>query len=472
MKTRLVNFYEKLRASFWFIPSLLAGLAFAASLSLVRLDEAMQAQDIARIPWIYRGGPEGARAVLSTIAGSMIGLTGITFSITIVALTLASTQFGPRLLKNFMRDRGNQFVLGTFIATFMYSLMVLRRVHGARESVFVPHLSVTMGVVLAMLSVGVLIYFIHHVAESIQAPHVIALVGGDLDEAIERIYPELIGDSFREDDPQPRPRDLPPRFRAEAFAIEASRGGYVQAIDGDGLIRLASEHDLILELLHRPGHHVIAGSTLALAWPGAKTDSEVAKAIQGMFIIGIERTGEQDAEFAALQLVEVAVRALSPGVNDPFTAINCVDRLSASLAKLARRKSPSGYRYDDEKQLRVLAKFDAFGDMARAFLDQIRQNGRGNAAVTVRLLEVIAEVASHVRRPEDRATLLRQAAMIERGSHQGLPEEEDRKDVQARYQEVLHALRAKAGPCAVPASGEELRPSDPPRALPRGNGLA
>jgi uncharacterized membrane protein len=443
VKTRLFNLWQRLRASYWFLPSLLTLAALVLALAMVTVDERFKRDGLTLPPGIYKGGPEGARAVLSTVAGSMISVTGITFSITIVALTLASSQFGPRLLKNFMRDTGNQVVLGVFLATFVYCLMVLRRVHGTQDQVFVPHLSVTLGIGLALGSVGVLIYFIDHVAQSIQAENVIAAVGRDLDSAIERFYPETIGTEFKDDFASDQPK-LPGNFQQEAVSLRASRTGYVQAIEGAGLMRLAKEHDLIVRVDYKPGDYVIAGSPLVQVWPAERADEKLAEKFNNVFILGNQRTGEQDAEFAAHQLVEVALRALSPGINDTFTAINCIDRLGASLAKLAERAIPPGLRYDEENHLRVVTDVDSFKGILNAAFDQIRQNGRTNAAVTIRLLEVIREIALHVHRQAHRAALLRQTEMIERGSRNGLPEEEDRKDVQTRYQEALKALPPKA----------------------------
>ncbi len=413
--------------------------AFLLSLIMVTVDERVRSEGWTLPAIIYQGGPEGARALLSTVAGSMISVTGITFSITIVVLTLASSQFGPRLLRNFMRDTGNQVVLGVFLATFVYCLMVLRRVHGAADQMFVPHLAVSLGLALALGSLGFLLYFIHHVAQSIQAENVIAGVSRDLDEAIDQSYPEMIGNAF--DEAAVSAQETEPEIPStEVVPIAACASGYVQAIDGEGLIQLAKESDLVFQVICRPGDFVIAGSPVVRAWPAARAKPKIGDAIDKTFLLGDQRTGEQDIEFAAHQLVEVALRALSPGINDTFTAINCIDRLGASLARLAARDTPSSHRYDEDNQLRVITGVDTFEGMLNTAFDQIRQNGRTNAAVTIRLLEIIRDIAPHVHRRKHRAALLRQARMIERGSHDGLPEEEDRKDVQERFAQASNAL--------------------------------
>jgi len=194
MKAQFLKYWEQLHSSFWFVPAILALGSTALALSAVALDE--HATDVLRNwKWLYSGGAEGASAVLQTIAGSMITIAGVVFSMTLVALTLASAQFGPRLLRNFMRDTVNQLVLGTFVATFIYCLLVMRMIRHEDEVAFVPHFSVTLGVVLALVSMAVLIYFIHHVSVSIQADEVVARVAKDLDEGMDRLFPEDLGKS-------------------------------------------------------------------------------------------------------------------------------------------------------------------------------------------------------------------------------------------------------------------------------------
>ncbi len=439
MKTRLTHLWDSVNSSLWFIPALMTIITVGASFATITLDGAVKERLASEVGWIWAGGPEGAREILSTIAGSMITVAGVVFSITVVVLTLASSQFGPRLLRNFMRDTGNQVVLGTFISTFTYCLLVLRTIRsdGTGEE-FVPHISVTIGIVLALASLAVLIYFIHHVSISIQAPIIIARVADELDRGIERMFPEKLGEDVKEDT-EPDRRDLPPETQGHPVSSDAS--GYLQAIDTDGLMELAEAKDLLIRLEYRPGQFIVTGNNLLLIWSKQPVDESLVGKVNGLFFLGPERTEEQDVEFSVHQLVEVGVRALSPGINDPFTAMTCVDRLGEALSRLAERELPSKYRYDEGHKLRVIAKGTTFADVADAALNQMRQYGRSSASVTLRLLESLAVVAQHVRRDEDGAAVLRHAGMIERGSREALTEPHDRDAVEERYGKVLEALR-------------------------------
>jgi uncharacterized membrane protein len=347
------------------MPALMVVGAILLSLFTVHLDRATTGHNwIATLGWTFTRGPEGSRAVLSTVASSMMTIASVTFSITVVALQLASSQFGPRLLRNFMRDRGNQIAIGTFIATFTYCLLVLRTVNGTENEPFVPHISVTVGLLLSLASLGVLIYFIHHAAASIQAENVIAAVSRDLHEAINDLYPECLGNEPPEPVERGGKADVPPNFDRESSPIASTTSDYLQAIDVDRLLNLARDRDVILSVEQRPGKFFFRGGDLARVWPGDRLDEELANAIRGAFYFGSLRTLTQDVEFAIDQLVEIAVRALSPGVNDPFTAIACVDRLGAALCSLAERVFPSPYRYDEEERLRVFTEASTIPELS------------------------------------------------------------------------------------------------------------
>ncbi len=449
MKTWLQNYWESLRANFWFVPTVMVAAAVVLSLVTINLDKAAAASNrVATLGWTFTRGPEGSRAVLSTVAGSMMTITSVTFSITIVALQLASSQFGPRLLRNFMRDRGNQFSLGTFIATFAYCLLVLRTVNGTEDQRFVPHIAVTVGLILALTSLGVLIYFIHHAAASIQAETVIANVGRDLEEAIGRLYPESAG---AESPNHSTDQSILADFRRDSLPVASDQSNYLQNIDLERLIDVASEHKIILRVPQRPGKFVVKGADLARVLPADRLNDEIADAVRDAFYFGAIRTLTQDIEFAIDQLVEIAVRALSPGVNDPFTAINCVDRLSAALVTLSGREFPSDFRLDDNGELRLVTNSSTISGLVNAAFDQIRQAARNDAAVTIRLLESIAAIATQTRNPTWHLALKRQAEMIQRSSAQAIPEGIDRSEVDSRFREVIQALGLES-PSSAPST--------------------
>lgn len=427
--------WDSLRTSLWFIPSLMVVSAIALSFLTIALDEGDR-EWLKTFGWTYTRGADGARAILSSVAGSMITVATTAFSIVIVALQLASGQFGPRLLRQFMRDTGNQIVLGTFIATFIYCLLVLRTINAGEDNEFVPHLSVTFALALALASIAVLIYFIHHAAESIQAQHVIAQVGDELNQTIDNLFPKKIGHSV----PNHNQIDIPANFEREANPIRASRSGYIQVIDDDELMKIATQSNILVRLNHRPGDFMVQGSDLAIVYPGERVNQKLDKKINSAFSFGKQRTQQQNVKFSIDQLVEIAIRALSPGINDPFTAIQCIDGLSVGLCHLAEREIPSPYRYDEDNKLRVIAYPVTFAEMTDAAFNQIRQYGQSSVAVIIRLLEAIALIATHTHNNTDRASLLRHAQMIERASHEQVSEELDKKDIEKQYQAAVRAI--------------------------------
>ena len=445
LQALLLKHWDRVRFSFWFVPAVMACLAVALALSAVELDKAVAEDWLQRLVWIYSGGAEGASLLLGSVAGSMIAIAGTVFSMTLVALSLASSQLGPRLLRNFMRDTANQVALGTFVATFVYCLLVLRTIRRADEVAFVPHLSVSIGVLLALVSIGVLIYFIHHVSVSIQADEVVARVGRELEDGIDRLFPGHLGKALSEVSKAPNEADLAAAFAREARPVGALEDGYLQLIDADALMALASEEDLLLRLERRPGHYLVKGRAMVLVWPGHRVTEALVGKINAAFVLGNQRTAAQDVEFSFRQLVEIAVRALSPGINDPFTAIACVDRLGSALCRLARRDMPSALRFDDHGRLRLVAPGSSFAGIVDTAFNQIRQSARSNPAVAIRMLDAIAQIAGHVQHAPDAACLQRHAGMIVRGARAAVPEPDDLLAVEAACTAATLALRELHG---------------------------
>lgn len=445
MKIRLIRFWEQVRGSYWFVPGLMSLGAVALAAALGYLDMMAQAHAFPGLESLYLAGPSGARAVLSTIAGSAITVAGVVFSITVVVLSMASAQFGPRLLRNFMEHGGTQFTLGTFIGTFIYCLLVLSMVRSDGGHVYVPQVSVGVGVLLGVISFLLLIYFVHHVSIFIQAPRIIDDVVRNLEHALLASFPA------RAEGP---PEVTPDEEEAEAerlsrdalqpgcVPVHAPRSGYVQAVDLDGLTAIAEEKDLFLRLRRRPGQFAIAGRALAEVAPGAGLDDATQGRIAGTFVVGPERTPTQDPEFAVNQLVELALRALSPGINDPFSAINCVERLGSALALLAGRTLPSRFLRDRNDRVRVVAEPYTYRGIVDAAFNQIRQAARCNAAVTFRLLEIIHTLGrGDLPRPY-REALREQCRAIHELGRDCFHSERDRRDFENRYESAMAALGA------------------------------
>jgi len=373
--------------------------AIALAFGSVKLDEFVRGAVEAKLGWVYAGGPAGARAVLATISGSIITVAGTTFSITIAAFSLASSQFGPRLLRTFRRDTGNQIVLGTFIATFLYCLLVLRTVRGTDSDTYVPHLSVTFGVILACLSLAVLIFFIHHTAASIQVSSLIDSVGKELDATLLRNCCERVS---RTDDGRsgiPVLNNLP-----EGQTVRARQQGYLLQIDYEGLTKIAVRKNGVFHVLIQPGDYLVGGMPIIVFDSGLLEEADCDEIYSGIYV-GSDRSPEQDIEFGFLQLAEIGVRALSPGINDPFTAVNCLDRASAAFCLFAEREIPSANHRDEDGNIRVIARTVTYDRMVEAAFHHIHDAAAHNAWVLRHLAERIGFVLSRIEHMEVRRPL-------------------------------------------------------------------
>jgi uncharacterized membrane protein len=405
--SRLRAFWGKLQSSYWFVPAVMSSVSLALAFALLAADRQL-GNDSTRLQWVYGGGAEGARALLSAVASSTITVVSVTFSVTVVALTVASQHFGPRLLNNFMRDKAAQMVLGVFIATFVFCLIVLRTVQGDGDTYerFVPHLSVTAAVVLTLLTVAALIYYVHHVSASIQISHISLMVARDLEASIDRLYPADAGE-----EPAAADDAAPPPVPRDAAEVASDADGYVQALDLDAALGLARKHDVTIWIRARPGDFVAVDARLAAVHP-PECAGPIAARLRAAYVFGSDRTSHQDAAFAIQQLVEVALHALSPGMNEPFTAITCIDRLGQGLGKLAGRQLPSAVRTDDNGRPRLVAEPRSFSDLLENAFQPITVYAGANPAIYQRLLETLAALARRARRPADRAGLVQQTEQV------------------------------------------------------------
>jgi uncharacterized membrane protein len=435
---RFLELIRRVRASYWFIPSLMALAAFVLSIVLVSIDLRLGRDWIDDIPWLYANEPEGARAMLSTIAGSVISVAGVTFSITIAALSLASSQYGPRLIAGFMRDRGNQFVLGTYTSTFLYCLLILRTIRGSESASFVPHLAIIVGLALAILSVGVLIYFIHHVSQTIRVSYVIHQVSQTLHRRIDALQSSAAQPAHAVDGG--KWRDLPEDFGDRAVTIRSRRAGYVQVINDSRLVTLAVKHDLLIRVQSRPGDFVVDDGELLQVLGLAADDAKVRNQLIDTYLLGIRRTDSQDVISLVQQLVEVAARAISPGINDPFTAVTCIDWLTAAFSRLAAEDIPSAYRYDDNGTLRLVFEPATFEEFIDAAFDPLREYGRGMVEIVVRLLQSIEAISRRVSIPQNRETLSIHAHAIYSDALAHLSHESDRSRVETQFRVTMASV--------------------------------
>ena len=407
MKTRLWNIWDRISGSFWFLPAFLVTVAAAMALLLPALDE-RHSQRLGGLIWLATSA-EGARTVLSVIAGAMITVAGVVFSVTVVTLSIASSQFGSRVLRRRMRNRTTQLAFGAFLGTAVYCFLVLRTVEGTEGTAFVPHLSVAIGIVMAVVSIFVLIYFIHDVAEAVHAPHFIARLAADLNDAIQRLYPDEI---CRADVDDVDTENASCLNSASSNNVESNQEGYLQGIDDDSLVNAAQQSDVLIELSVRPGDFITVGDVVARIPRDANEVEHFTKLINGALIVGPMRTPRQDVNCDILELAQLTVRALSPGINDPFTAMNGIDRLSAALSRLAQREIPSSVRTDQNGHPRFIAFHATFPDALAAAYDQIRQNPSNTPSLSIRLLEGLERIARQARRRTDLEAIRQQADLV------------------------------------------------------------
>jgi uncharacterized membrane protein len=436
MGNRLARAADLVRGSFWFLPGvLLVASAVLATLVL----QADRAHDGTWGGLLYNGGPDGARVLLGTIAGSMVTVGTTVFSITMVALTLASSQFGPRMLSNFLRDRGNQLTIGLFIAVFLYSLLVLRAI--PNEPAGVPNLAVSLALLLASAALMVLIYFIHHIATSIQVMNLVQLLADDLRRGLDSTLPPA--DAAAQTGGEARPA-----VSGSGYAVAARGSGYVQLVDDEVLMAAATEHDLLVELVVRPGRFAVEGTPVAWVWRvggGSPPDARIIEGLAAAVAVGPRRSVVQDVEFPLRQLVEVALRALSPGINDPVTATACLNQLSVALCAVADRPMPPATRADESGTTR-LVQVDpvTFPRLVAVAFDQIRQAASGHVVVHLHLLEALTRVAGRTRHPDRIAALRHQGDLVWERAGQVVAQAADLEVVRGRYDALLTATARTA----------------------------
>lgn len=444
-RTRLPSWrWEALRATFWFVPTVLVVLAALIFVATFSIDVATYYGHIQLPFWLKIGDANAGRDVLIAIAAAIITTVGVVFSITILALTLASQQFGPRMMRNFVRDVGNQLTLGVFVASFVYTVLALGSISSFPHPDFVPRLCIAVAEALLLVDLAFLIYFINHIASSIQLPAVIAGIAHDLNEAIDTEFPEHGSEETKVTSGFPRialqqPEELLDALESRGGVVLAATSGYLQFVGYGQLTKIAHLLDATIRLDYRPGHFIVAGQPIAKVFPQGAA-GQVQTALEKAHVTGSHRTLMQDPVFAIDQLVEIAIRALSPAVNDTFTALTCLDWLSAGLCKLSQRELTSDIFRDEEGRIRLISAGWSYERMIGRAFSKIRQAAVGMPAVLIRMLDSISVVANSTTTQAQRDALLNQAQMIMRSAEKSISEENDLADINVRFERAMVSL--------------------------------
>lgn len=422
-------------STFWVVPIIIIVLAVLISIGLVSLDNMTSISQEGWIRFFLVNSSDSARSILSTISGAMIGVAGTVFSVTLVALTLASSQFGPRLIKNFMYVRLNQIVLGSYIATYLYCLLVLNAIKDSNGFTFIPSISVLVAIFAAIANIVLLIFFIHQIALSIQADRVISDISSLISKQAEVLFPEKMGDEIKNEENLDEEK-LVSSYKI-ATSINSFKSGYLQYMDTEVLFDLMSVKDSLLRLTHRPGSFLVKGGEIGVLYSEKEWDEKSIVKLHNQFVFGKTKTFQQDLEFSIHQMVEIAVRALSPGVNDPYTAIACIDNLSATMCYLATAKFPSKYRVDKQGQLRIIANVLDFEGVLDAAFNQIRQFSAGSTAVIIRLMEALTTIINFTKRESHIKAVKKHAEMVLRLGKETIKEEYDLADLKKRANKIV-----------------------------------
>src|SRR5215468_3972739 len=399
---------EVLRTSLWFVPALEVVAAIVLFAGTLAVDRAAYHGDFTLPGWVISGSADAARQILTTIAAAIITVIGVVFSIILLTLTLASNQFGPRMLRNFIRDRGTQLTLGTFVATFVYAVLLLASIGVGSHGEFVPHLGVTVTLGLMVADLAVLIYFIHHTAVSIQLPQVIASIAADLAEAIRQ---QGSGNTGPQPKAGPTAAELTGRAEEGGAVLLAPVSGYVQFIRHQSLVRLATQADAVINLEHRPGHFVVRGHRFATVCP-PEAAAHIRQALGRAHIVGPHRTLSQDVSFGIDQLVE-------------------------NLCQIVAHWHPARVHRDDRGYIRVIAAEPSYDRLVQRSFEKLRRSSLGQPAVMITLLDALARIMAETTGEGQRRVLLEQAEMINRACERSVPEARDRADIQRRYEAVL-----------------------------------
>jgi uncharacterized membrane protein len=427
---RAWNLLFWLNGRLWLIPAIMS--IAALGLAYVLLGPGIGVlDDLEETWWIYSGDAGTARDLLSTLLAGMITMTSLVVSITVVVLSLAANQLGPRLIYNFIEDRRIQAVIGLFVATILYTLLALRTIGddlGAEAAV--PHVAVTVASILTIACLFALLYHVNLIAHSIVSDTVVRGVANSLDRVVARLPQDL---------PQAA-NEAAETARRHRCSTSTGQSGYVQVIEYEGLQELAEKHDLLIVPHIRAGHFVLRDTDHLEVWSHEPVSDEVLDEISSSVIVGSGRTPTQDLEYSVRQLVEIALRALSPSLNDPFTAIAVINRLAAALEIVSRRHLPAREFRDGDGRLRVIADASDFEGLVDVAFNQIRQSAASSPSVLIGLAQRLSDLLHVAATSGQKQAVTKHLNMLQRAAH-AIPEPNDREDLQSVIEAALSGER-------------------------------
>ncbi|WP_430410476.1 DUF2254 domain-containing protein [Kordia sp.] len=383
--------FKQVRDSFWFVPTLIIAMSVLGAVFLLYVDKTHPFTPEGIFKIIFSENSESGRNVLTVIAGSMVGIAGTVFSITIVVLQLASSQFGPRLLQNFMYKRLNQVVLGQYVGVFLYCIIVINAIRDNDSYAFIPNVSIIFAIFLAIFNVFLLVIFIHSISMSIQPSKIINELRDRIENNIQTIYPRHL----KKDLPFSEAKDDATANLTKIKSVSCKHSGYIQYFDLDALVAIARDYEVVIKALHKPGGYVVSEQSIFEVFQqqsSEKKDLDSDFSLQEMFKIATKKTFFQDIEFGIHQIVEIASKALSPSVNNPYTAVVCIDNLTSILCKLAQSEIPDSTIKDDDEQIRVLLITDSFQGFLEAAFNLIRQYGKTSPFIIIKLMEALTVI--------------------------------------------------------------------------------
>jgi uncharacterized membrane protein len=434
--------WDRLKVSFWFAPLVMSLGAILLAWAMYWVDVHIPNALLQNNRLVLTGSVPELRTVLITIATTTLATAGVVFTLLTLPLSTVAAQYGSRLLRVFLGDRITQFVLGMFVVTFVYCISAATSIPAETVEFEAPQLTATIGLLLMMATFASLILLVQHVSIMLQAPNIAAAAGAELLEVVRAEIPDEIssGADHRPSDQQASDTLL----ETEGALVRVRDTGYIQYIDPEFLRPLVQERDLVLRLLHKPGHFVSRGDVVARVWPADRFDEQLEGQIGHAFQIGNGRTPTQDVEYAVNQLVEMAVRAMSPAINDPFTAMTCLDHVGNGLALFIRQGEKNSHYYDRDGRLRLVLESVTFDELLSASFDMLRHASCDNASVLLHMLKVIDTISQEAKSPEARQQLLRHVNLIQAESHAGSLIERDRQSIHLSVEALQTKLQASS----------------------------